>query len=40
LIRQSADRLMAVLEGRMSPDLQRRMIEVAMEMTLALARAA
>jgi hypothetical protein len=40
LIRQSADRLMDVLEGRQSPDLQRRMAEVATEMTLALARAA
>jgi hypothetical protein len=40
LIRQSADRLIDVLEGRLSPDLQRRMAEVATEMSLALARAA
>jgi hypothetical protein len=31
---------MDVLEGRLSPDLQRRMTEVATEMAIALARAA
>ena len=40
LIRQSADRLMDVLDGRLSPELQERMVEVAREMANALARAA
>jgi hypothetical protein len=40
LIRQSAGSLMDMLEGRLSPGLQRRMVEAATEMTLALARAA
>jgi len=31
---------MDILEGRLSPDLQRRMVEVATEMTSALARTA
>ena len=40
LIRQSADRLMDVLEGRLSPDLRHRMTAVAIEMANAVARAA
>jgi hypothetical protein len=37
VIRESADRLMDVLEGRLSPELQARMTEVAQEMTRRLA---
>lgn len=40
LIEQSANRLMDILEGRLSPDLQERMAEVAMAMAEAVARAA
>ena len=40
LIRQSADRLMDILDGRLSPELQRRMVEVATEMANAVAMAA
>jgi hypothetical protein len=40
LIRQSADRLMDVLVGRLSPDLRHRMTAVAIEMANAVARAA
>jgi hypothetical protein len=40
LIKQSADRLMDVLDGRLSPELQTRMIEVARQMATELATAA
>ena len=40
LIGQSADRLMDILEGRLSPDLRHRMTAVAIEMANAVARAA
>jgi len=40
LIRQSADRLMDILDGRLSPELQQRVVEVATEMAKAVAMAA
>jgi len=40
LIVESADRLMDVLEGRLSADLRHRMTEVAIEMANAVAMAA
>ena len=40
LIRQSADRLMDVLNGRLSADLRHRMTAVAIEMANAVAMAA
>lgn len=40
LIEQSANRLMDVLDGRLSPELKERMATVAIEMAEAVARAA
>jgi hypothetical protein len=40
LIKESADRLMDILDGRLSADLRHRMTEVAIEMANAVAMAA
>jgi len=40
LIAESPDRLMDILNGRMSPELRHRMTEVAIEMANKVARAA
>jgi hypothetical protein len=40
LIQQSANRLMDILDGRLSADLRHRMTAVAIEMADAVARAA